>query len=85
VHCSLLRLPLVLSVPAWPVIWLLPVFAPSAGLSFASSNGQLVNRKKKEPRERLCLVLILLETTAAEKLPIYPVTARLFGLFGGWN
>jgi hypothetical protein len=82
---SLLRLMLAQSVPAWPAIWLRPVFAPSAGRSFASSNAPAVNRKKKEPRERLCLVLILLETTAAQKLPIYQVAARLFWLFEGWN
>lgn len=65
VLCLLLRLMLAQSVPGWRVIWLRPVSAPSAGRWFASSNARPAEGEKKEPRERLCLVLILLETTAS--------------------
>ena len=64
-HCSHLLLMLAQSVPGWRVIWLRPVSAPSAGRWFASSNARPAEGEKKEPRERLCLGLILLETTAS--------------------
>lgn len=85
VLCLLLRLMLAQSVPAWPAIWLLPVSAPSAGLSFASSNGQPAGPKKKEPRKRLCLILILLETTASAQQRENVGAARENSNFEGWN
>jgi hypothetical protein len=81
----LLRLMLARSVPAWPVIWLQPVPAPSAGLSFASSNGRPSEPKKKEPRKRLCLILILLETTASAQQSENVGAARENSDFEGWN
>lgn len=47
VLCLLLRLMQAQSVPAWPAIWLRPVFAPSAGRSFASSNVRPAEGEKK--------------------------------------
>lgn len=64
-RCSRLLLMLAQLVPGWRVIWLRPVSAPSAGRWFASSNARPAEGEKKEPRERLCLGLILLETTAS--------------------